>query len=133
MKLPPTFSPEEQGEDQHWHSAEPPVPVFGERGQPLSLPKVKLILSPGQESSREGGSQLLSELTKPWRWHCWPPSPSSEVPREDGAPLCVCPWPERGARKAYPFRHPDISPPGSGGAGLLPQPVLTRPEEAPAA
>lgn len=77
VKLPPTLSYEEQGEDQQWHSTQPPIPIFGERSQPVSLALVKLILSPVQETSREGDSQLLSELTKLWRWHCWllPPAP----------------------------------------------------------
>ena len=87
VKLPPTLSSEEQGEDQPWHNAQPPIPAFGERGQPASLAKAKLILSPVQETSREGGSQLLSELTKVWRWHCWLLPSSSEASRADEAPL----------------------------------------------
>lgn len=78
VKLPPTSSAEEQGEDQPWHSTQPPIPALGERGQPVSLAKVKLILSPVQETGKEGGSQLLSELTKLWSC-CCPP-----VPRHPG-------------------------------------------------
>lgn len=89
VKLPPTLSSEEQGEDQCWHSAQSPITAFGERGQPVSLAKVKLILSPVQETNREGSSQLLSELTKPWTWHCWLLPPSSEASWADGGHRCV--------------------------------------------
>lgn len=88
VKLPRTFSSEEQGEDQRWHSAQPPIPIFGGCDQPVSLAKIKLILSPVQDTGREGGSQLRSELTKLWRWHRWLLPPAPRHPGQIGH-LCV--------------------------------------------
>lgn len=53
VKLPPTLSSEKQSEGQPWCRAQPPTPVSGERGQPVSLANIKLILSLVQKTSKE--------------------------------------------------------------------------------